>query len=86
MVDGDGLEKMLIMRNVLLHKHGDEPCMDTKFKLEINGSNKVYFKIHLNKGLLVFNKSQFLNITVRKLFAFKNLSDPVTIDIITECE
>ena len=88
MIDGYNLERMSTMRNVLLNKVGDEPCIDEKYSLELDGTNskKVYFKIQLNRGELVLNKSQFLTLTVRKILAFKNLSDPITIHIITSFE
>ena len=88
MIDGYNLERMSTMRNVLLNKVGDEPCIDEKYSLELDGTNskKVYFKIQLNRGELVLNKSQFLMLTVRKILAFKNLSDLITIHIITSFE
>ena len=74
------------MRDVLLQKVGDEPSINDEYDLKINSSDKLYFQVKIANGNLVFRKSQFLNYTIRKIFAIKNLANPISIHIIRTFE
>ena len=79
------LTQLSSMKEVLLQKVGDEPCINDTFDLDVNGDKKVWFKVKVGNGEIVVTKSQFLKYTVKKLDKIvKNNSDPITINIVTK--
>ena len=73
------------MRDVLLVEIGEQdPCINDEFELNINSSEKLYFRIKIGNEYLVLRKSQFLKYTIHKLCSIKNITIPITIDIVRD--
>ena len=72
------------MRDLLLVKIGEDPCINDEFELNINSSDKLYFRMKIGNEYLVLRKSQFLKYTIHKLCSIKNITIPITIDIVRD--
>ena len=70
------------MRDLLLVKIGEDPCINDKFELNMNLNDKLYFRMKIGNDYLVLRKSQFLKYTIHKLCSIKTVTIPITIDIV----
>ena len=80
----DEISSSSTMRDLLLVKIGEDPCINDEFELNINSSDKLYFRMKIGNEYLVLRKSQFLKYTIHKLCSIKNITIPITIDIVRD--
>lgn len=75
------------MQDILLADVGDDPSINEEFGLDINSkTSKLFFRLEIGNNELVLRKSQFLKHTVHRIRSIKDITFPITIEIVKTFE